>query len=63
MTINNNELVKMISALGETKVLDLLKKKIEDDEARKEYHRKYNAKKNEILRTVKQQHPELFKIN
>jgi hypothetical protein len=63
MTIQNEKLMKLIAQLGEVKVLDLLTKKIEDDEARKEYHRKYNARKNEILRTVKQQHPELFKIN
>jgi cell fate (sporulation/competence/biofilm development) regulator YlbF (YheA/YmcA/DUF963 family) len=63
MTIQNEKLMKLIAQLGETRTYELLTKKIEDDEARKEYHRKYNAKKNEILRTVKQQHPELFKIN
>lgn len=63
MTINNNELAKMIQAMGEVKVLELLKKKIEDDEARREYHKKYNAKKNAVLRMVKQNHPELFKVN
>lgn len=62
MTLNNTKLIQMISTLGEVKVLDLLTKKIEDDDARREYHKKYNAKKNEVLRQVKLAHPELFKV-
>jgi cell fate (sporulation/competence/biofilm development) regulator YlbF (YheA/YmcA/DUF963 family) len=63
MTIQNETLAKMINTLGEVKTLDLLRKKIEDDEARREYHKKYNAKKNELFRRVKMEHPELFKVN
>lgn len=63
MTLNNAKLINLISTLGEVKTLDLLTKKIEDDDARREYHRKYNAKKNEVLKQVKLAHPELFKVN
>ena len=62
MELKNNELAQMIQKFGESNTLDLLKKKIADDEARKEYHKKYNAKKNAVLRMVKLNHPELFKV-
>lgn len=61
MTLTNKELIALIQALGEVKALDLLTKKIEDDDARREYHRKYNAAKNETLREIKKSHPELFR--
>lgn len=62
MTLNNERLIKLVSTLGEVKVLDLLTKKIEDDDARREYHKKYNAKKNALLKTIRTEHPELFKV-
>jgi hypothetical protein len=62
MTITNQKLISIIAKYSEAKVLDLLEKKIADDDARKEYHRKYNAKKNEIMKQVKIAHPELFRV-
>ena len=62
MTLSNTKLIQMIQTLGEEKVTRLLSKKIEDDDYRKEYHAKYNAKRNEIMKTVRGTHPELFKV-
>lgn len=61
MTLKNAKLITVVTELGEDKILELLGKKLDDDLARREYHRKYNARKNEILRSVKATHPELFK--
>jgi hypothetical protein len=63
MTLTNEKLIKIITTLGQERAAELLMKKMEDDEARKEYHKKYNARKNEVLRQVKLAHPELFKVN
>jgi hypothetical protein len=60
MTLTNTKLIAMITKMGEARAADLLTKKLEDDDARREYHKKYNAKKNAILREVKAAHPELF---
>ena len=62
MTLTNERLIKIIATLGQDRAAELLMKKMEDDEARKEYHKKYNAKKNAVLKMVKEQHPELFKV-
>lgn len=62
MQLKNAKLIALVGKLGEDKVLDLLVKKMADDDARRDYHKKYNAKKNAVLREVKRVHPELFKV-
>lgn len=60
MTLTNAKLIALVQAHGEVKTLALLEKKMEDDEYRREYHRKYNVKKNEAMKLIKAQHPEIF---
>lgn len=60
MTLTNEKLIQMIQTMGEVKVHSLLVKKIEDDEYRKEYHRKYNTRKTQIDKIVREQHPEIY---
>lgn len=60
MQIKDATLIALITKLGEVKTLALLEKKIEDDQYRREYHRKYNVKKAEIVKLVKANHPEIF---
>jgi hypothetical protein len=60
MQLTNGKLIALVTKLGEEKTLSMLSKKIEDDEYRREYHRKYNVKKAEIVKLVKANHPEIF---
>jgi hypothetical protein len=60
MTLTNQKLITLVTSLGEEKTHALLVKKIEDDEYRREYHRKYNVKKSAIEKVMREKHPELY---
>lgn len=60
MTLTNTKLINLVTRLGEEKTLDLLVKKMDDDQARRDYHKKYNAVKNATIKLLKEQHPEMF---
>ncbi len=61
MTLTNKTLITLIQSINdETKVATLLQAKLDDDQARRDYHKKYNAKKNATLKIVREQHPEIF---
>lgn len=62
MTLKNEKLIAALKALGTTEedMLVHVQRYIDDRVARADYHRKYNAKKNAVLKAVRAAHPELF---